>query len=87
MPLVTLLLLVFPSPLGMSLGLMAVRVWVRLVILLGLKDAWPALMLILVFVGGVLVLFIYVSSVALNEGLRANLVMAGLYLPLRVTAA
>nr|YP_009164823.1 NADH dehydrogenase subunit 6 [Tityus serrulatus]AKU46799.1 NADH dehydrogenase subunit 6 [Tityus serrulatus] len=59
-----------PLILGMLLILMSVVVSMNLFLLLGL--AWLSYVVVLVFLGGVLVLFIYMASLASNEDFDIN---------------
>jgi len=56
----------------MSAGLVVTSLLSTFEIARAAQDSWPALIVALIFVGGVMVLLVYVSSVAQNDSFYLN---------------
>jgi len=69
------------SPILISVGLTTIAILLCLLLLNAYSDLWPISVLAVAFIGGVIVLYVYVSSVAQNEITTFNPVIISL-LPL-----
>ena len=65
--LIRFIIFIFRSPLIIRIGLIGLTIISTYYRFMGLGDPWAALIFCIVFFGGLLILFIYISSLAQNE--------------------
>ena len=65
--LVRSIIFIFRSPLIIRIGLIGLTIISTYYRFMGMGDPWAALIFCMVFFGGLLILFIYISSLAQNE--------------------
>nr|UGS80344.1 NADH dehydrogenase subunit 6 [Hemicaecilius smithersi] len=65
--LLSLLFFFSVNPLTMGLTLILLTIFISIFLTLSIKSSWFLYMLILIFIGGMLILFIYVTSIFPNE--------------------
>nr|YP_008854830.1 NADH dehydrogenase subunit 6 [Cherax glaber]AHA59411.1 NADH dehydrogenase subunit 6 [Cherax glaber] len=72
----------------LSMGVTLLIQTVLICILSGLFNAsfWFSYILFLIFLGGMLILFIYISSLASNENFKIHLKYTALFMPLLITS-
>nr|UGS80331.1 NADH dehydrogenase subunit 6 [Hemicaecilius mockfordi] len=70
--LLSLLFFFSVNPLTMGLILIILTIFISIFLTLSIKSSWFLYMLILIFIGGMLILFIYVTSIFPNEKFMFN---------------